>query len=165
MTYQYEEEIKVDVAAEEVTALTDHDKHLVDPMGSGFTWYTPPLAATKEHSTGGQTWQISGHDMQVLTMSLPPHDVVVTEVGSFMFGSPDIKIDVELTLCSRKGFGAGCQRICGGESCVKLMLENDTTSDGYVGMTPNFPAKIVPIKVGLLVRFKHFDKYRERDKI
>lgn len=147
MTFLYEPEIKVDVAAEECAPLNDHDKNLVDPMGSGFIWYTPPLAATEEHSTGGQTWQISGHDMQVLTLSVPPNDIVVAEVGSFMFGSPFIKTDVELTLCTRKGFGEGCNRICGGESCVKVMLENESTQEGYIGLTPNFPGKIIPVKV------------------
>jgi Mitochondrial biogenesis AIM24 len=148
--YLYEPEIKVDVAAEEVVALTDHDHDIVDPMRSGFVWYTPPLAATDEHVTGGQKWQISGHDMQVLTMSLPANDVIVTEVGSFMFGSPDIKADVELTLCSRSGCGAGWKRVCGGESCVKLLLSNESSSNGYIGLTPTFPAKIIPIKVSFV---------------
>lgn len=147
MTYLYEPEIKVDVAAEEIVSLTDHDQLIVDPMKSGFIWYTPPLASTVEHSTGGQTWQIAGHDMQVLAMTIPGQSDIVTEVGSFMFGSPDIIMNVELTLCSKGGCGEGWRRICGGESCVKLLLHNKSSSDGYVGMTPRFPAKIIPIKV------------------
>jgi Mitochondrial biogenesis AIM24 len=149
MTYLYEPEITVDVASEECVALTDHDQLIVDPMKSGFIWYTPPLASTTEHSTGGQTWQIAGHDMQVLTMTLPGQTDIVTEVGSFMFGSPDIKMNVELTLLRKGGGGCseGWKRICGGESCVKLLLHNENSADGYVGITPNFPAKIIPIKV------------------
>jgi hypothetical protein len=40
-----EPEIKVDVAVDaETVALTQDDQHIIDPMGSGFVWYTPPLA-------------------------------------------------------------------------------------------------------------------------
>lgn len=174
-----EPEIFVDVAAEEITALTKDQKDLVDPLGSGFTWYTPPMAFPgKEHeSRGNKEWSIAGHDFQVLTMTLAPSDTVITEVGSFMFGSSDITMNVELTLCSGC---EGCQRICGGESCVKLLLMNAGSQQGvrhsldcvslealkylclmfflpaqYVGMTPSFPAKIIPIQFGKHVNANH----------
>jgi hypothetical protein len=35
----------------------------------------------------------------------------------------------------------------GGESCVKVTLENEGSDEGYAGITPNFPAKIIPIQV------------------
>lgn len=144
-----EPEIVVDfAAAEEVAPLTEEIQNHADPMGSGFLWYTPPLASTKEHRTGGHEWMISGHDMQVLTTTVPPGEQVVTEIGSFMYGSVDMKTSVELTLCSRVGFAGGLSRILGGESCVKVMLTNASNEEGYVGITPNFPAKIVPIKFG-----------------
>jgi hypothetical protein len=128
--YNVEPEIVFDVAVDtETTALTTDDKHIVDPMGSGFIWYTPPLASpTKMHEKhGNREWTIAGHDMQVLTMTLPPNETVVTEVGSFMFGSADLQTNVELTCCSG---GEGCQRICGGESCVKLILVNNGPNPG-----------------------------------
>jgi len=129
MSNWVEPEIAVDVAAQEVTALTNDQKQHVDPLGSGFTWYTPPMASpTGEHEThGGRSWTIAGHDMQVLTMTLPPDEHAVTEVGSFFFGSKDLEMEVELTLCSG---GEGCERICGGESCVKLMLHNKGAGEG-----------------------------------
>jgi hypothetical protein len=146
-----EPEIVVDfAAAEEVAPLTEEIQNHADPMGSGFLWYTPPLASTKEHRTGGHEWMISGHDMQVLTTTVPPGEQVVTEIGSFMYGSVDMKTSVELTLCSRVGFAGGLSRILGGESCVKVMLTNASNEEGYVGITPNFPAKIVPIKVSIV---------------
>ena len=126
-----EPEIAVDVAAQELTALTAGQKEIVDPLDSGFTWYTPPMAcSTGEHEMhNGRSWTIAGHDMQVLSMTLPPGEHVVTEVGSFFFGSKDLEMEVELTLCTG---GEGCERICGGESCVKLMLHNKGSSEGYV---------------------------------
>ena len=124
-----EPEIIIDVAAEEITALTKDQKDHVDPLGSGFIWYTPPLAFPgKEHeSRGNKEWSIAGHDFQVLTMTMAPSDTVITEVGSFMFGSSDITMNVELTLCTGC---EGCQRICGGESCVKLLLVNAGSQQG-----------------------------------
>jgi Mitochondrial biogenesis AIM24 len=157
MTYiEYEPDIKVDIAAQEVVSLTENEYDIVDPMRSGFVWYQPPLSVTDEHVTGGQQWQISGHDMQVLTMSVPANDVIVTEVGSFMFGSPGIVTEVELTLFGRNGCTQGCGRICGGESCVKVLISNKSPSSGYIGLTPTFPAKIVPIKVCFFTLFSGF---------
>jgi hypothetical protein len=150
MTYVPDEpDIVVDIAAEETVSLTTEQQKQVDPLNSGFAWYTPPMAKTKEHLTGGHEWMISGHDMQVLTATLPPGEEFITETGSFMFGSSGIKTGVELTCCSRAGFSEGVQRVCGGESCVKVILLNEGSQEGFVGITPNFPAKIVPIKVSL----------------
>ena len=95
---------------------------LLSTVGSGFLWYKPPLASTKEHSTGGHEWTISGHDMQVLTTTVPAGEEVITEIGSFMFGSSGIETTVELTLCSKQGCGEGWNRVCGGESCVKVRV-------------------------------------------
>jgi hypothetical protein len=147
MTYVPDEPdiVVVDIAAEETVSLMQQKQ--VDPMNSGFSWYTPPMAKSKEHQTGGHEWMISGHDMQVLTSTLPPGEEFITETGSFMFGSAGIKTTVELTCCTRGSCSEGIQRILGGESCVKVLLRNEGSEEGFVGITPNFPAKIVPIKV------------------
>lgn len=142
-----EEEIHVDIAAEAVP-LTDDLVEFFDPLKTGFLWYVPPLASEANHKTGGHNWNIVGYDMQVLTMSVPAGEQVVTEVGSFMYMSPFMETEVELTLCTKGGFSDGCNRIFGGESCAKVILKNNTGNEGYVGLTPNFPAKIIPIKFG-----------------
>ena len=131
-----------------------------DPLQTGFLWYRPPLAAsttTEQHVTARHVWRIAGHDSQILTTTVPPGETVVTQVGSFLFGSPGIQTAVELTCCTSTqkeqggGGGGGCKegwnRICGGESCVKVLLTNQASEEGYVGLTPNFPAKVIPIKV------------------
>ena len=71
---------------------------------------------------------------QVLTTTVPPGEQVVTEVGSFLFGSSGIETEVELTLCTQGGCGEGWQRICGGESCVKVILKNQGPEEGFVGV-------------------------------
>ncbi len=147
-----EQEIVVeDVAAEAVPLNSDVEsimESLMDPLNSGFKWYIPPLATATEHSTGGHMWTVSGHDMQVLTTTVPPGEEVITEVGSFMFMAPFMTTQVELTLCSSSGCFGGWSRVCGGESCVKVHLKNDSSEEGYVGITPNYPAKVLPIKFG-----------------
>jgi hypothetical protein len=75
-----EPEITVDVAAEETTALTADMKEHVDPMGSGFTWYTPPMACPGKayETSNGTDWSIAGHDMQVLMMTIPQNGKIIT---------------------------------------------------------------------------------------
>lgn len=137
----------VDFAAEAVP-LTSEQEEIFDPLKSGLVWYKPPLASEVSQKTGGQEWCITGHDMQVLSMTVPPGETITTEVGSFMYMHAGMETKVELTLCSSGGCSEGCNRICGGESCVKVLLLNGTAEEGYVGLTPNFPAKVIPIKFG-----------------
>jgi len=137
----------MDFAAEAVP-LTVEQEEIFDPLKTDFIWYLPPLATELSHSTGGQEWCVAGHDMQVLSMTVPPGETIVTEVGTFMYMHPGMETKVELTLCSAKGCAEGWKRICGGESCVKVLLLNETGEQGYVGLTPNFPAKVIPIKFG-----------------
>jgi hypothetical protein len=142
-----EPDIVVDFAAEAVP-LTSAMQDKYDPLKTGFMWYTPPMATETDHSTGGHAWNIVGHDMQVLTMTVPAGEEVVTEVGSFMYMSAFMETEVELTLFSKGGCTEGFNRIFGGESCVKVLLKNATGEQGYVGLTPNFPAKVIPVSQG-----------------
>jgi len=54
-----------------------------------------------------------------------------------------METEAQCTCCAE-----GCSRILGGESCVKIILKNESTQEGYVGLTPNFPAKIIPVTFG-----------------
>lgn len=143
-----EAEIVVDVAVDaERISLTAKDERDIDPMGTGFVWYTPPLANSvtanlSEKKHDNCEWNIAGHDMQILTMTVAPNERIVTEVGSFMFGSSGIDMNTELTCCTSAataseggngGCSEGCQRICGGESCVKLLLVNKGPNPGVRG--------------------------------
>ena len=40
-----------------------------------------------------------------------------------------------------------CGRWCAGEACCKLQFKNDNNKNGYLGVTPKFPAKIIPISL------------------
>ena len=121
----------------------DHDS-ITDPLNTGFKWIIPTHSSDTEYKNAGISWTISGHNMQVLSMTVPPGCRLMTEPGTFMFMHPHMDTGVDCTLCSN-GFG-GCARICGGESCIKVILGNRTHYETYAGVTPNFPAKIVPIR-------------------
>jgi len=133
-----QDDIEIPLLPEEETLITD------DPLGTGFKWYT----FKEDSSKKGNEWTISGHDMQVLSMNVPPGESIMTEVGSFMYMHPDMESQVELTCFS----GGCCGRVLGGESCVKVILENNSSVEGYVGLTPNFPAKILPLTFGSNVK-------------
>jgi uncharacterized protein (AIM24 family) len=137
------------VVAAETLPLTSDQDPTIDPLSSGFAWYKPPPTFDKGHMTGGHQWTITGHDMQILTTTVPAGKEIETEVGSFVFMHPGMTTEVELTLCHKGGCSEGCSRILSGESCVKVFLKNDTGSAGYAGLTPNYPAKIIPIKFGV----------------
>ena len=47
----------------------------------------------------------------------------------------------------------GCGRMCAGEPFVKVGLKNGGGDAAYVGLTPNFPAKIVPIELAQMDNF------------
>lgn len=115
---------------------------VTDPMNTGFKWVIPTESDDKEKTNSGRSWIISGHDMQVLSSTVPPGGRLVTEQKSFMFMHPDMETEVTCTLfdgCS------GCSRLCGGESCIKVNLINNTHHDTYAGVTPSFPSKIIPV--------------------
>ena len=141
MTIKNEKDMSADFAAE-VVPLTEEEEDIFDPLKTDFIWYKPPLASEVSHTTGGQQWCVSGHDMQVLTMTVPAGETTITEVGTFMYMHPGMETKVECTLCSSHGCCEGLNRICGGESCIKVLLVNETNDEGYVGLTPNFPAKV-----------------------
>jgi len=53
-----------------------------------------------------------------------------------MFMSPKIKMTQEM---------GNCTRLCVGESCCKTVFHNDQRDEGFVSLTPSFPAKVIPV--------------------
>ncbi|GMI25608.1 hypothetical protein TeGR_g4380 [Tetraparma gracilis] len=82
-------------------------------------------------------YHITGADSQVLTVNMAGGDKVLTEPGTMMFMSDYVKGS---TQCG------GClQRCCAGESCCTMVMENTQQTMGFVGLTPNFPGKVIPV--------------------
>ena len=99
-------------------------------FGNGFTSYKVV------YLTSQPKFEVIGDDSQVVNVSLGPHEKVFAEPGTFMHGSGQLKGDVECQpMC-------GCKAMLGGEAPLKIVYENDSEANGYIGLTPNFPAKV-----------------------
>jgi len=79
---------------------------------------------------------ISGPDCQILSVNLKPGERLGTEPGALMFMQPGIKTTTECSTCSRW---------CAGENFCHSTFENSSGKQAYISITPNFPAKVIPI--------------------
>lgn len=96
----------------------------------------------------GAPWEITGPDCQILSINMKPGERIEAEPGSMMFMSPKIKSSVEM---------GNCSRTCVGETLCKAIYTNNSSSEAYVALTPNFPAKVIPLdlsKTGKIVAKK-----------
>jgi len=84
----------------------------------------------------GAQYTITGPDCQILTVALKTNDKITCAPGSMMYMSNGIHSSVECGQCSR---------VCAGDSLCKSVYTNHDSQDGFVAVTPNFPAKILPI--------------------
>ena len=97
-----------------------------------------------EHTKGSalHKYAITGHESQIVTISIPPGETCQGEPGSMMYLSDPIDMNVS---CGSDWFG----RCCGGESCCVLNFTNSQNQTGYAGLVTNSPlAKVVPIEMG-----------------
>ncbi len=53
-----------------------------------------------------------------------------------MFMSPAVKTSMEC---------GNCSRLFVGETCCKTVFHNDSREEGFVSLTPSFPAKVIPV--------------------
>lgn len=84
----------------------------------------------------GPGWNITGQNMGILTIPLAPGQQIQTEPGTMCFASNGTRCLVKFG-----GFG----HILSGEAIFKSMWHNSTGIPGYISLTPNIPATIVPI--------------------
>lgn len=106
----------------------------LDPLQqAGFQRYHSPQADSQA------VWQIVGADCQILEIAVPPSTTVITEPGTMCHVADGMAPDVEINGC-----GDACKRsYCAGESFFRLAYTNSTQQPLPLGLTPNFPAKIV----------------------
>lgn len=102
---------------------------------AGFHRYQAPQAGSQA------VWQIVGADSQILEIAVPPSTTVITEPGTMCHVADGMSPDVEMNGC-----GDACKRsYCAGESFFRLAYTNNTQTPQPLGLTPNFPAKVVPM--------------------
>ena len=95
-------------------------------------------------------YNVEGSDSQVVNIKLEPGEKVRSEQGVMMHMHPDVKMSVEMNPC------CGLYAALSGESCCKNTYVNQNAAPQFIGFTPNFPAKVVPMPLakGQLVRSK-----------
>ena len=95
-------------------------------------------------------YNVEGSDAQVVNIKLEPGEKVRSEQGVMMQMHPDVKMSVEMNPC------CGLYAALSGESCCKNTYVNQNAAPQFIGFTPNFPAKVVPMPLakGQLVRSK-----------
>ena len=94
------------------------------------------LPHAQSSSFAGASWQIVGRDSQMLIMSMQPGDEVTMEPGAMIFVPEGVESDTSL---------AGCNALCAGESLFRLRYTNKTAQPQSMGLTPTWPAKIIPV--------------------
>lgn len=103
---------------------------------SGFHIWSPAAMAQNNN------FEITGSEFsQVLEVALGPDELITAEPGTMLYMSTGMGLDADMG-----GFGQGCKRCCcAGESMFRLHLKNTSNQVEKVGITPRFPAKIVPV--------------------
>jgi uncharacterized protein (AIM24 family) len=87
-------------------------------------------------------YEVLGSDMQILNLEVPSGDnqpKLVATPRSMNYADPSMRMSTDCGSC----FG----RCMSGETCIMASYRNSGDSPVYLGLTPNFPAKIVPLEV------------------
>ena len=68
---------------------------------------------------------------------MKPGDHVTSEPGAMMFMSDNVNTELVCDGC--------CERCCSGEACCQIKYTNNGSGEAFVGLSPNFPAKVIPV--------------------
>mmetsp|Transcript_7027 Transcript_7027/g.17994 ORF Transcript_7027/g.17994 Transcript_7027/m.17994 type:complete len:309 (-) Transcript_7027:196-1122(-) len=110
------------------------DAKLGSPDASGISEVLPGTAASGRY-------EISGADMQVLSLILAPGEQILAERGSMMAMDTAIRPGVSCSPVSC------CGRCISGESCCLATFQNTDELKAVIALTPSFPGKVVPIEL------------------
>jgi len=121
-----------------------------DAPGEKTFAFVDTASMTPWPGASGPKTQVSGADSQVLTIMLDAGETIQTEPGAMMHMSDGVEPDLG---CAPNC----CARVCClGESCC-IAHYNNKGAPGYIGLTPNFPAKVISYDVseGPMIVKKH----------
>lgn len=86
--------------------------------------------------------QIAGDDQQILNILLSPGESILSSPGTMCYSDPNIDKEID--------FGCGdffTRTCCAGEDGVRVNWQNQGETPATIGLTPNFPAKVLPINL------------------
>jgi uncharacterized protein (AIM24 family) len=87
-------------------------------------------------------FDICGETGQLLHIDLQPGQEVLVEPGAMIYTSNDVKSTVRA-----RGLISSIKSSMGGESLFKIHWKNNGSEVGYIGVSPDFPATIIPINM------------------
>lgn len=88
-----------------------------------------------------EIFEIFGFESQIVEFNMKPGMSIQSEPGTLLHRSEQISVKTKIGSLAR----GVARSAVGGESMVKLKFVNDTDKNQSLGLTPNFPAKIIPL--------------------
>ena len=110
-------------------------------MLEGFELWVPPKSPTYDED-GMPYFEVLGTDAQIVQFPVRAGRKVMCFSGAMAYMSDGMTMD-----CQLAGFGKTFGRLVGGGSLFQITYTNETNTDGYIGMTPDYPGVIVPINM------------------
>jgi len=101
---------------------------------------TPPVFAEDDMPY----YEILGTDAQIVQFPVRAGRKIMCFSGGMAYMSDGMKMATQLA-----GFGKTFGRLAGGGSLFQITYTNETSKDGYIGMTPDYPGVIVPINMSI----------------
>lgn len=103
---------------------------------------TSGLKVWSNTAAPNSTWAITGSEFsQLLEVNIAPGEVVTAEPGTMAYMTPELEPDIDIGSCDQ-----ACKRCCcANESFFRLHFRNESDEVQQVGLTPTYPAKIVPV--------------------
>jgi len=84
-----------------------------------------------------ERFEVLGADMQVLNLKMGSAEVITSVPGAMVYMEPSVTMDVNCNEC----FG----RCMSGSSPIMATYTNTANDAAVVGLTPNVPAKVIPL--------------------
>lgn len=112
----------------------------------------PPPPAPGRTAAHEIDYEIFGHEMQYVEITLDPREACVAEAGSFMYMDPSIEMETIFGDGSSKGSGgvmgmlmSAGKRVLTGESLFMTVFANNGGSQQKVAFASPYPGKIIPL--------------------
>lgn len=102
---------------------------VAEDVSNGLNLFISQASETRYH--------VMGAEMQIVNIELKPSDRVEVAPGAMMHHGPNIYAQPHCSF--------SCGRYCTGESNIYMIFENKGKDPETIGLTPTFPAKIIPV--------------------
>jgi len=114
--------------------------------GEGLVVGMPMSVSSPVVASDQACFKVLGVDSQILEVTLPPQGHVLCQPGNLVHMDAGFKGTI-----TTGGIGRAFQRsMFAGESFYRVNYHNHATTDGTIGLTPPFPAKVIPVNLDKL---------------